>query len=247
MPTKKSNKTKTTKATKKYNKSKKKYYKKKTYIPSISSIISSSKKVVRLPFSEYNVFAPGEAVSAIQLKYQANSIFNPSNTSVSYPQPSGMDYYRSLFNHYTVLGSKITVKFQSAASEETKKPMILGIILDDDNTASYADPRSLRESPYFRYRNTIDSSTFWSGKNNIMCTNKFSAKKFFNVTNPNDVTERIGAPINSDPSERAYFIVTALITDQSSATFSPIHVDVKIDYIVQFSEPKEQQRVVYTP
>ena len=52
----------------------------------------------------------------------------------------------------------------------------------------------------------------------------FSAKKFFNVANVLDNISRIGAPRTANPSEKAFFAMSILVT---------------VEYIVVFSEPRE--------
>lgn len=62
--------------------------------------------------------------------YRANGIFDPNYTGGGH-QPMWRDNYASIYNQYVVLGSKITVKFQSDSTDES---WVVGILGDDDAT-----------------------------------------------------------------------------------------------------------------
>jgi len=71
-------------------------------------------------------------------------------------------------------------------------------------------------------------------------TKGYSAKKFYNITNIGDNIDRLGAGILANPSEEACFSVFAGPTPGSATDIGTVYVTVSIDYIVMFSEPKEQ-------
>lgn len=162
------------------------------------------------------------------LKYRANSLFDPDYTGVGH-QPYGFDQWATLFNHYVVLGSKITFKVISSVPDSLS-PCYLGCYLSDDVVIPYTEAYQLMEAGKGSYR-------LMNPANNrpVMFGSKFSAKKFFNVTNVKD-NYRLGAPVTDSPEEGAIY---NLWFQTGNGTTSTVYVSVRMEFIVSWSEPRD--------
>ncbi len=158
--------------------------------------------------------------------FSANSIYDPSTTGTGH-QPMGHDTWATLYNHYVVLGSRIMVQ---VIPSDPAAPSLIGIYLNEDPTLEYTNSSSLIEAKKGTWKTIIPSIT-----RPQTVTSKFSARKYFNVTDVKDNQNRIGGTMGSNPTENASFIVWYETTDNLSSTVRCI---VTIDYIVSFSEPK---------
>lgn len=145
--------------------------------------------------------------------------------------PFGWNEWSALYNHYVVLGSKITVyQFGADSGTGTKINGFMGVYLGDDAT-NYTDYTTLVESRRGRFaRITSDSS-----KNKL--TQYFSAKKFFNVKDVKDNWARLGAGVAGAPQELANFKVWAQPANKTTTQI--YYCNFLIEYIIAFSEPKD--------
>lgn len=159
--------------------------------------------------------------------FRSNSCYDPDYTSTGH-QPMGWDQWFLLYNHYVVVGAKISVTCLSDNSADA--PYAFGVYLTDSTTAPYTTWSGFREARQGSQRLITGGAT-----TNKTCSTTFSAKKFYNVTDIKDNIDRLGALVNSDPTEGAYFVVYYQnITSYTDTT----NFMVTIDYIVDFSEPK---------
>lgn len=160
--------------------------------------------------------------------FRANGIYDPDYTGTGH-QPMGRDQWAALFNHAVVLGSKITVEFVSENPET--ELYWAGVMLSPTLTVPYTTALSFREGRKGQAR--LRNPAF--GKPTTLCS-KYSAKKFFSVKDVKDNLNRLGAAIGSNPSEDAAFIVWIQALNAGTVTAAAV---CTIDYIVQFSEPKD--------
>lgn len=155
--------------------------------------------------------------------FRANSLFDPDYTGSGH-QPMGFDEMSAFYNHYVVIGSKITVKFQN----QNDLPYTLMIELKDTatTTTNYAGPERNATSVLMGDKDGSNSRT--------TLTKHFSLKKFFNQkTNDND--QFWGLP-TTDPSEQAFYHVTMLDTTNTVSATS--YGTVTIEFIAKWFEPK---------
>lgn len=161
--------------------------------------------------------------------FRANSLFDPDLTGVGH-QPMGYDQWASLFNHYIVLGAKLTCMWGETTTASGSN-MVVGTYLAAGAASVYSDYNSFIESR--------------KGTHNIMVfprkptytSSKFSCRKFFNVIDPRDNLQRLGAAIDADPNEGAFFHVYAQSLDKSST--NTVIASIMIEYLVEFSEPRD--------
>lgn len=165
--------------------------------------------------------------------FRANSCFDPDFTGVGH-QPMGFDQWATFYNHYVVVGSRITANFATRGTATALGFGVRGINLHADTTMATDLPTILEQG--------LTKKTLQSTHNNAQMvrsvSRNFSAKKFFNVTNVLDNIGRIGASIAANPSEQAYFHVFSGNADPLVDPTSVL-IMVTIEYIVVFSEPKE--------
>jgi len=159
--------------------------------------------------------------------FRANGIYDPNYTGTGH-QPMGFDQWAALYNHYVVLGAKMTVKVLPSASSTA--PCIIGTMVTDGTAVPYTTPGTFIEAKRGPYR------LFKATDRVVSLVQKYSSKKQFNVTDVKDNVARIGAPVTADPTEDAMFNIWFFTMDNTTA--SP-NLFVTIDYIVEFSEPKD--------
>lgn len=212
---------------------KKKFFKRrKANIP--TGVGSQKQRIVKLRYCEFDqldVEAGGAAVSKF---YRANGPYDPV-VAVGGHQPMGYDQMSLLYNHYVVLGAKLTATFTPRVANATGAAVISGIELTDDTTVATTPRYTILEQRKGLYR-TITTSN----DKPFTVSRKFSAKKFFNVKDVKDNVTRIGATNSSVPAEEAYFRIFMMSGDIGVADDPPaFNCLVTLDYIILWSEPKE--------
>lgn len=168
--------------------------------------------------------------------FRANSCYDPDYSGVGH-QPMNFDQWSALYNHYIVVGSKINVFFCGDGGSSNVS-LIYGCALTDDATVT-TSPATIMENGTTKYRITTAAANY-AQKRAPMMTQKFSCKKFFNITNPLDNITRLGAPITADPTEQALYSLFVGPLPDTAADIGATSLSVVIDYFVIFSEPKEQ-------
>jgi len=242
-------------ARKKWGGTKKRYYKKK---PSVSSRAVAEKRyedhsagggglpsfpatqTVSMRFAGYANIST-MAVLGTNNVYSANSAYDPDVTSLGGFSAMGWDEWSAFYNHYCVDSATITATFTIAANvAPSATPVFCYIKLVDETTD---------DSENFQVW-CCNGNTTWKQAAQGTNANVFSLKKhyntrsFFKIEDPQDALERLGAPVTSNPTERAYFQVgmcsgtNAAPVPPGEATEYPCFVNVLITYNVTFSEPK---------
>jgi len=168
--------------------------------------------------------------------FRANSVYDPNYTGGGH-QPMNFDLWAQLYNHYVVVGAKCTAYFHDD-NNASSQGVLFGIALTDDHITT-SDASTIMEQGTTTYRMGNGGPADNSGKG-LKVVRKFSAKKFFNITNINDNIARLGAGVTSDPTELAFFSIFCGHTPGSTSDLAAHLVTVVLEYLVIFSEPKEQ-------
>ncbi len=155
---------------------------------------------------------------------RCNGIFDPDATGVGH-QPRGRDQLQALYDHNTVVGSTITVKFTPAPS--ATHPLIVGIALKDSSTVE-ATLNGYLEGRYTSYK-------VMTLNDHAIVKMNFSTKKYFNAHNIISNSLFRGSAV-ADPSEQAFFHIFAGSLNASDPTATDCSVVIK--YAVVFNEPK---------
>lgn len=159
--------------------------------------------------------------------YRANSVFDPFQPTGGH-QPMGYDEWALLYNHYIVLGSKVSVQFLQDGSPTGA--VAVGVYLDDTSSSGYTSADEYIEAKKGSY-----CLIPFGDRRNRTCTSRFSAKKFFKVKDLQDNMTRLGAPVGTNPDEEAMYHIWMQCYNSTTDT---LQVQITIDYIVEFSEPK---------
>lgn len=172
-----------------------------------------------------NVASPGLAGTA--LLYRANGMFDPEQATGGH-QPMYFDQLAALYDHFCVIGSKMTVTFSPAAGNTVPVQFNLGV--DDDATIPSNSPVSLAE-----YTDSNYGIIPVPGSPPITRTMTWSAKKYFGK-DPLDNPELQGS-VSADPTEQSYFTVTLQPMDGLSIN-QAIYITIVIEYIAIWKELK---------
>lgn len=200
--------------------------------PTTLSMSRLENKRVTMRYIDYIGLNASDTTGAIQV-YRANSIFDPDSTGTGH-QPYGRDTWATMFNHYTVLNSKVQVQGMNAnTTAQYGSPNITWLSLDDQAlSAPVAGGGWARaEAGNVAYTLTDNGNV---GRNPIVLKKSFSAKDFFTKKDSED-NSQLGAAMGSNPAEAAFFNLAVCSLDGGDPA-SMIFL-VTIDYDVLLSEP----------
>lgn len=159
--------------------------------------------------------------------FSCNDLYDPDVTGTGH-QPLFFDQMALIYNHFTVIGSRIIIRVQT--SEDPVGPSI-GCLWIDDNTGTTATNLGMvAEQGKYKIKN-------FGGPNsnpNSMWKSKWSARKYFGkgVLANNDL---MGSNANS-PVEQSYYKFSYNTVDATSAT---VYITAEIQYITIWKERKE--------
>lgn len=213
----------------------------KKYIPrrlTLSGFPTS--KMVKLRYVADGISLNAGAAITSSHVFRANSVYDPDYSTTGH-QPMGFDQWALIYNKYTVVGSKITVKFTPTTTNNIT-PGYLGVCLGTSPTAlsSYTSIDNILESKLVGTNVKTVGQLYFSNTNsdtyNFPTVKKhFSAKKFFGVKNIGDGSS-YSAITSTNPAQDAYYTVWHAATAGNDP--GQIYVQVMIDYITLFKEPK---------
>lgn len=208
-----------------------KRYRKRVARSRIPRAVTTQANIPRIQHLRYGTFENlnGTAGAIARRVYRANSVYDPQY-AVGGTMCMRHKEMSAFYADYVVLGSKITVR--QMGSQATSEPAaVLWIYLDDNPTTGALNYFQDIENGKCSYALTNETGT----KKQTILSRKFSAKKWFNVSNVKDNVSRIGANCNSNPADEAYFVVNYQAID--ATTTADTNVMVIIDYIVMYSQP----------
>lgn len=160
-------------------------------------------------------------------KWATNGLFDPDVSGGGH-QPYYFDQFGALYNHYTVLGSKITITLSPDTA--TTDPFVAGIYINDDTTTTPTSLNEFLETTRSKYRvsNQAQGSP-------LVFTNKWSASKTFGGSVLGN--DSLRGTTSANPAEISvfnFFICALNSADSVTASFI-----ARVDYIVQWSELKD--------
>lgn len=170
---------------------------------------------------------PGVAGIAADYVISANGLFDPNVTGVGH-QPIGFDQMMQMYNHYTVIGAKLTAIFSSI---DTVYEQIVGIAQVADATA-ITNGQEAVENGLVTFKMLQQAGT---AKQIVQMTSPLSIGKFMGRRSILSEDDFRGTSL-SNPTEQAYF---HLISYHGGAVdISGCRLDIVVDYITVFTEPK---------
>lgn len=211
---------------------KKRYYKRRML--SMSKAPMPNKFATKLRYAEsFQIDPQAGGTTGVHL-FSCNGLYDPNYTGTGH-QPRGFDQFMEMYDHYTVIGSKMTAIFSSVGIAGAGGPLMVGIALKDSTTApsdknEYMEGRNVKSGLLKR---SVDTGFAYS----VKLKKSFSTRKFLGFSHPLSVTEARGSR-NLNPIEQAYFHLFAQIVT-GTADAPVIECQVVIDYLVVFTEPKQ--------
>lgn len=182
-----------------------------------------------LRYADIGTITTAGSGSISTFNFRANSLFDPNQTGVGH-QPMYFDQMMAIYNHYIVIGSKITITWaQLPDAAGTRPPVIVGCFLNDDTVVTPGIYGILENS-------TIKSKTM-TQNTGVTCTTvcKFSAKKNFGGSVLADAD--LQGTVTTGPAEE--MIYTLFVDSSPSLTSCTVMYNVRIDYIAVFRELKD--------
>ena len=191
------------------------------------------KKTVRLRYAQEIAINTGAASITTHI-FRANAMFDPDYTGTGH-QPSNFDRWMAIYDHYTVLQSKITARYTPTVTTNIV-PALLGITLTSDpGELSGLTTEDILEKPHTATSMlAVGNQGNASGFGTVVKT--FDAVKFFGKSKSSlvgDGTYRGNS--SSNPTEIAYFqVFTAPIGGNNPDNMNII---VTMDFVCVLTEP----------
>lgn len=158
-------------------------------------------------------------------QFSCNGLFDPNITGVGH-QPMYFDQLGAIYNHYTVLQSKITIQVVNTSAETA----IVGVYIEDDTTLTPASSTAMCEQPSAAYRQ-LNSNL---GSNIVTISKTWSATQAFGPgTMAND---NLQGTIAANPTEQQYF--TLFLQDIQTAAVVSANFLVTLEYVAVWDELK---------
>lgn len=211
---------------------KKKVYKKKKRgyrYPLVRKSPMPKRFLTKLRYAENGLSVNPGAGLVAEYIFRANDVYDPNQSGVGH-QPRGFDQLMPLYNHFTVLGSRITIR---ASNQDNNDSVNCFLTLQGEATTQ-TNPIDLMERQDVR---SLILGPKGAGPANGTLSYNFSAKRFFGPSQPmNDTTQRGSAA--ASPTEQAYYHFGCVALDGLTDVLA-IPFSVVIDYIVMFHEPND--------
>ncbi len=190
----------------------------------------ASRSIVKLRYCSTETLNPGVAGTVANHVYSANGLFDPNITGTGH-QPMGFDQWMAFYNHYHVIGSKITVNFVSKGTTTVdENTYIVGVKVAPSTTLETSLSTVCENA-----RTVFKPLTNSNAKGQTTVVRKFSAKKFFG--RPSIISEdEFKGGTGTNPPEQAYFHIFAAPFDGTEDA-SPLEIFVTLEYIAILTEP----------
>ncbi|AXH75925.1 MAG: putative capsid protein [Cressdnaviricota sp.] len=209
----------------------KRTYRRRRYSSRLPTTLVPSTKVVTLRYCQ-DVTIDGTIGGPGTYQFRANSIFDPDYTGVGH-QPLGRDQWAQYYDHYIVIGAKITATFHSRGSGSTATSYV-GVALTDAVNQIDTDYQTAveRNNYHLTFLGQADS-----GRPVVHMSKTYSPKRFFGIKDIGDNQLRLGAKQEANPTEDIYFVLMSYAATPVLGTDPlAVGVSVVISYIVRFTE-----------
>lgn len=160
------------------------------------------------------------------LAFNCNSLFDP-DAAVGGHQPLYFDQMAAIYDHYTVIGSKITIKLVSGTS--TTDGYATGIFINDDSTPTITSLAHLEEQSTGKYRVVPPAY-----RGTTFLTSKWSAKKTFGGSVLGN--DNLQGSSTSNPSELSVWVWG--LEGLGGATVT-VYAQILIEYIAVWDELRD--------
>lgn len=175
---------------------------------------------------------PGAAGTAGVHVFSANGLYDPDLTGIGH-QPRGFDQLMSMYDHYTVLGSKITVSFMHSTGVLYNN-MSVGITLKDASSVE-TDKNEYQEARVTNFL-VLPGSTTTDQALVRTLSMKSSTKNFLGIQHPMSSAVCRGT-IAANPTEQCYFHCWA--APYGATDEQVLQCSVQIEYLAVLTEPQQ--------
>ncbi len=180
----------------------------------------------KLKYQDIFTINPGIGTPGVQV-FSCNGLFDPNITGTGH-QPRGFDQLMAMYDHYVVLGSKITVWF-SATLEST----LCGVAARDSATVE-VDVNEYIEDTVNAYTCMGETGSGAEPKKIVL---KNSIRKFLGRSNVMSDSQLKGSSA-ANPTEQAFYHVYSEALDPA-LDLGALHCSAEIEYLVALIEPKQ--------
>lgn len=180
-------------------------------------------------YNSVNLINPGSG-GAGDLVFTCNDLYDPiRNVGALEGQPRGFDQYMALFNHFTVIGSKIKI---TCINTSTAALMIGITVLGGPNPVTNIE--ELTESRLCKMISLPGIPTA-GGTTTRSLTHKINPNTFLDIPSPLSNPDVKGTA-GSSPAEVCYYHCFAY--SQTLGDPAPVPYDITIEYTCILTEPK---------
>ncbi|AXQ66532.1 MAG: putative capsid protein [Circoviridae sp.] len=176
------------------------------------------------PFEQ---FIPPQTGNSIGKVFSCNGIYDPDITRIGH-QPSGFDQLMMMYDHYVVIGAKITTTF---VNNDNNHGVVCAVDVRDRPTLE-PDMRVSQESGTVK---TAVITSENSGRGTVTITYKVNPNRFLGRSKPLADPELKGDSLKN-PNEQCYFHIMMSSLDAGSVDGTSI--SSIIEYQAIFIEPK---------
>ena len=166
---------------------------------------------------------PGAGTNATYV-FSANGMNDPNITGGGH-QPRGYDQIMAMFNHYTVIGSRILIQ---ATNRDSGNGCVLGIA----TRGNFTTEASIAE--YVEQAKCSYKPIGPIGSPPVSVTASVAPKRFLGLPARDDLMR---GTVSTNPAEQCYYHVFA--GNPGGIDVGIVDVLVTIEYIAVFSEPKD--------
>lgn len=183
-------------------------------------------------YAQTGTLSTGALGALVTYNFRCNGMFDPDASGAGH-QPMYFDQLTALYDHYCVIGSKMTITFCQAdtapTTAQTRVPVTVGVFINDDTTTTPGINGILENS-------SMKSKSFTlNGGSALTVRSKWSAKKVFGGSVLGNSNLQGTATVN--PAEEQFFTVFADSAAMLDDTV--VFYKVVIDYIAVWTELKD--------
>lgn len=199
----------------------------------LKTAILPAKLKVTLPYYVQRTLNVGSLGFPVGTALLANGMFDiePGVGNPGEHQPRGFDELMTLYDHYCVIGSKITV-YATASSAQSTEGALVSIVLKDNN-ALFNDPRDIMET---RVNQTKVLGLRDSGYSCIEMEMKANTTEFLGRTSPLSDSQLKGSS-SANPVETAYFQVYVHPATEGT-DIGAVYCNILVEYTAILIEPR---------
>lgn len=196
--------------------------------PTVLPIGQKFKRTLRY-YSKGLSLNPGAAGVLATYVISANGLYDPDITGVGH-QPMGFDQLMAFYNHYTVIGSRLKATF---LNNDATNDCIVGVYTASDSSLTTVAIGTLIEQGDITYTYCNNATI---GGNNSTIIRSVGIGKYMGRSNILSEDDFRG-DVSNNPAEQVYFHCVAAPT--GTADMSALTLNIEIEYITIFTEPRE--------